>query len=149
LDSFQLLQHFEIDQMRLGKRVLPEHFQFRIKNQEYVIGFLHITGGAFTSRLKNFNELVVSYPHTQFHLLRDAREPDITGKVGKEEIEKLRYTKNGDFKIMDKADRLNFDLIYDLIIDIKNQDLDADMATSLRVLSTELKDYWLIKLITN
>ena len=89
--------------MRLGKKVLPEHFQFKIKNQEYVIGFLHIGGGAFTTRIKNFNELVISYPRTKFYLLRDAREPEITGKVGKESIEKLRYTQNGDFLIMDKG----------------------------------------------
>jgi DNA polymerase III epsilon subunit-like protein len=121
LDSFQLLQHIAIDQMRLGKRVLPEHFQFKIKNQEYVIGFLHIGGGAFTTRIKNFNELVISYPRTKFYLLRDTREPEITGKVGKESIEKLRYTPNGDFLIMDKGDRLNFELIYDLIVDIKTK----------------------------
>jgi DNA polymerase III epsilon subunit-like protein len=147
LDSFQLLQHIAIDQMRLGKRVLPEHFQFKIKNQEYVIGFLHIGGGAFTTRIKNFNELVISYPRTKFYLLRDTREPEITGKVGKESIEKLRYTPNGDFLIMDKGDRLNFDLIYDLIVDIKNKDLDVDLKTALHLLSQELKDYWLIKTI--
>ena len=147
LESFQLLQHFAINQMRLGKKVLPEHFQFKIKNQEYVIGFLHIGGGAFTTRIKNFNELVISYPRTKFYLLRDAREPEITGKVGKESIEKLRYTQNGDFLIMDKGDRLNFELIYDLIIDIKNKDLDVDLRTTLHLLSQELKDYWLIKTI--
>ena len=148
LESFQLAQHFTIDQMRLGKRVLPEHFQFKIKNQEYVIGFLHIGGSAFTTRIKNFNELVVSYPRTKFYLLRDVRETAITGNVGKEEIEKLRYTPNGDFQIMDKGDRINFDSIYDLIIDIKNQDLDTDIVTGIRVLTQELKDYWLIKIVT-
>ncbi len=104
-------------------------------------------GGAFTTRIKNFNELVISYPRTKFYLLRDTREPEITGKVGKESIEKLRYTPNGDFLIMDKGDRLNFDLIYDVIIDIKNKDLDVDLKTALHILSQELKDYWLIKTI--
>jgi len=148
LDSFQLLQPFEIDQMPLGTRVLPDHFQFKIKRQSYVIGFLHASGASFTSRIKNFNELVISHHHTRFYLLRDAREPEIKGTVGKEEIEKLRYTSNGDFQIMDKGDRLNFDLIYDLIIDIKNQNLDTDIATGLRVLIQELNDYWLIRIIT-
>ncbi|MEI6330540.1 MAG: hypothetical protein WCP16_14980 [Pseudanabaena sp. ELA645] len=147
LDSFQLLELFEIDQMPLGKKVLPDHFQFKIKGQSYVIGFLHASGSGFTSRIKNFNELVISHPHTKFYLLRDAREPEVTGKVGKEEIEKLHYTPNGDFQVMDKGDRLNFDLIYDLIIDIKNQDLDTDIGTGLRVLIQELKDYWLIRII--
>jgi hypothetical protein len=147
LESFQLLQHIAIDQMRLGKKALPEHFQFKIQNQEYVIGFLHISGTAFTTRIKNFNELVVSHPRTKFYLLRDAREAEITGKVGKESIEKLSYTQNGDFLIMNKGDRLNFDLIYDLIIDIKNKDLDVDLKIALQLLSQELKDYWLIKII--
>jgi DNA polymerase III epsilon subunit-like protein len=149
LESFQLLQHIAIDQLRLGRRILPEHFQFKIKDQEYVISFLHISGSAFTTRIKNFNELVVNHPRTKFYLLRDAREPAITGKVGKEEIEKLRYTQNGDFQIMDKGDRVNFDSIYDLIIDIKNQDLDTDIATGIRFLTQELKDYWLLKIVTD
>ena len=149
LGSFQILQRFDIGQMRLGKKVLPDHFQFKIKEQEYVIGFLHTNGAGFTNRIKNFNELVNGYPHIQFHLLRDGRESNITGKVGKEEIDKLCYAKNGDFKIIDRGDRINFELIYNLIVDIKNKDLDADMATGLRVISTEKKDYWLIKIITN
>jgi hypothetical protein len=90
---------------------------------------------------------VISYPRTKFYLLRDTREPEITGKVGKESIEKLRYTPNGDFLIMDKGDRLNFELIYDLIVDIKNKDLDVDLKTALHLLSQEFKDYWLIKTI--
>jgi DNA polymerase III epsilon subunit-like protein/GTPase SAR1 family protein len=147
LESFQLLQDFEIDQMRLGNRVLPEHFQFKIKDQEYMIGFLHIGSSGFTTRIKNLNELVINHPRTKFYLLRDAREPAITGRGGKESIEKLRYTQNGDFLIMDKGDRLNFDLIYDLIIDIKNKDLDVDLKIALQLLSQELKDYWLIKII--
>ena len=92
---------------------------------------------------------MVSHPRTRFYLLRDAREAEITGKVGKDSIEKLCYTQNGDFQIMHKGDRLNFDLIYDLIIDIKNKDLDVDLKIALQLLSQELKDYWLIKIIAS
>ena len=44
---------------------------------------------------------------------------------------------------MDKADRVYFELAYNLIVDIRNRDLDADMATALHVLATQLDNYWL------
>jgi hypothetical protein len=66
--------------------------------------------------------------------------------MGKEEIEKLNNTKNGRFEIMEQDNRLNFELIYRLIIDIYNQDFDVSLATALPILSSHLKDYWLFKL---
>ena len=48
---------------------------------------------------------------------------------------------------MDKADRIHFELIYNLIIDIRNQDLEADLPTALRVLATHLGEYWITSVL--
>lgn len=143
--AFGIIQQIDIEQLRLGKKTLPEHLQLRIGNDTFVIGFLSVSGSSFTSRIKNFNQLVISEHRTKFRLIRDIREPEITGKVGKDEVEKLSHAPNGTFAIMDKADRINFELAYNLIVDIQNRDLEADLATSLRVLATKLGSYWLIQ----
>jgi DNA polymerase III epsilon subunit-like protein len=149
VEAFQLLQRIDIDQMKLGKRVLPEHLQLRTSDRTITIGFLNVNGNSFTSRIGNFNQLVFSNPKTQFRLIRDTREPPIRGKVGKDEIEKLNHTSNGIFIIMDKADRVQLELAYSLIVDIRNRDLEADQATALRVLAAQLNGYWLTGILLN
>jgi DNA polymerase III epsilon subunit-like protein len=141
--AFGLLQSIDIDQLRLGKKVLPEHLQLKIGDRTFVIGFLNLSSSSFFHRIANFNQLVLSHPQTQFRLIRDAREPQITGKKSKEEIGKLSHSPNGLFAIMDKTDRINFELAYNLIVDIHNRDVDADMVTALHVLSEQLNTYWL------
>jgi DNA polymerase III epsilon subunit-like protein len=145
--AFQLLQQIDIEQMVLGKKALPEHLQITISERTFSIGFLNVSGNSFTHRIRNFNQLVSSYPKTKFRLSRDAREPQIKGNVSKDEIEKLNHVPNGTFAIMDKADRIHFELAYNLIVDIRNRDVDADMATALRVLATKLGSYWLTSIL--
>jgi DNA polymerase III epsilon subunit-like protein len=147
VEAFQLLQRIDIEQMVLGRKVLPEHLQLTINNDTFVIGFLNVSGNSFTHRIRNFNQLISSYPKTKFHLSRDAREPQIKGNVGKDEIEKFSHAPNGNFAIMDKMDRIHFELAYNLIVDIRERDLDADMATALRVLATKLSSYWLTSIL--
>jgi hypothetical protein len=48
---------------------------------------------------------------------------------------------------MDKADRIHFELTYNLIVDILNCDLDTDLATALRVLATQLGEYWITSIL--
>jgi len=140
-----ILEAISLARVRLGKKVLPEHLHLIIGNSCYPIGFISgiSAGTAFTSRMKNWNSLVNSYPKTQFILMRDVREPEITGAVGKEEIEKLSYAENGKFISMDMSDRVSFELGYSLVIDIRNCDLDADIAIALKALETQIPEYWL------
>jgi hypothetical protein len=144
-----MLQQFciDIEQLRFGKKMLPEHLKLIIGDRTFVICFLHVNGSSFTSRVRNLNQLVASDSKTQFRLIRDVREPKITGKVSKEEIDKFSHTSNGIFAIMDKADRVRFELAYKLIVDIRNRDLEADLATALRVLATHLDGYWITNLL--
>ncbi|MBD1852104.1 exonuclease domain-containing protein [Leptolyngbya sp. ST-U4] len=145
-EAFQLIQPFEIDCLRLGKSKLPENRVFQSELKKVAIGFLQIDGSGFTSRLKNFNELVVSHKDTRFLLWRDGRQPPITGKVGREEIEKLNNAANGEYRLMEENDRIDFELLYKLVIDIQNRDLDVDLLAALEVVTDELKDNWLIQL---
>lgn len=137
----------EINQLVLGKRKLPEHLLISNNNIHNVIGFLNVNGAGFTARLGNFNELVIAHPQYKFTLFRDIREPEITGKVGKLEIEKLNNTKNGEFLLMDEENRLNFELIYNLIIDIQQQDLDVNSEEFVELLPIYFDFYWLTTLL--
>jgi chromosomal replication initiation ATPase DnaA len=140
-ESLNHIQSFQLTQYRLGKRVLPEHIVIEKGNQYHGIAFLEISGASFTSRMTNFNELVINNPQCQFNLIRDERQPDITGKVGKQRIQELRNSKNGKFIIFNPEDRILFDLIYDLIISIYNQDLDIDLETALKFVTTDVEWY--------
>ncbi len=145
--AFQILQPINIEQLRLGKKILPEHLQLKIGDRTFVIGFLHVSGNSFMGRIRNFNQLAIDNPKTQFRLIRDTREPKITSNVSKDEVEKLKRLPNGTFTIMDKADRIHFELTYNLIVDILNRDLDADQATALRLLATQLGGYWITDIL--
>lgn len=141
-----LLGNIEIERLKLGNRKLPEHWCIKTPTQSFIIGFLQVSDMVFPSRIKNFNELVTNYEDIQFTLFRDVRETTITGKVGKAEIDKLNKAHNGQFIYMDKEDRLTFELIYKLIIDIQNKDFDVDLGKALKTLESLMSHYWLIKI---
>ncbi|EDN67565.1 exonuclease family protein [Beggiatoa sp. PS] len=146
-EAFNILfQDIETDRLKLGQKKLPEHLLIKLPKQSYVIGFLQVSDMGFPSRIKNFNELVSKNPEIQFTLFRDIRETTITGKVGKTEIEKLNNALNGQFIYMDKEDRLTFELIYKLIVDIQNKDFEADLKQALKTLDSLMSHYWLIKM---
>ena len=146
-NAFQRLQSITFDQLRLGKSKLPENLVITINQQSWAIAFLNLSSGTFTSRIKNFNTLAHQQTQIKFYLIRDQRESPIIGKVGKEEIEKLNYLKNGKFILMSQEERINFELIYKLIIDIQEQDLEVDLPVALAFLVDYLKDDWLIQIL--
>ncbi|TGO03264.1 exonuclease [Candidatus Thiomargarita nelsonii] len=145
-EAFKTFKAFETDCLRLGKRKVPEHLLIKTQLHSFVIAFLQVSGSNFTSRLKNFNQLVVNHKDVRFGLFRDVRETTVSGKVGKEEIEKLNNASNGSFIYMEKEDRLSFELIYKLIVDIQNQDFEIDLQKALTSLENVMSDFWLIKL---
>ena len=131
-------KNIELDVLTLGKKKLPDHLLCILGNQKTCIGFCNSDGSAFTSRIKNWNQLVISYPGIQFQLYRDERQDMITGKVGKTEIEKLKNEKNGNFNIIEKSQRIEFDLISALVTDINNRDLEVEISEGINILGTEL-----------
>jgi DNA polymerase III epsilon subunit-like protein len=145
-EVFKTVKNIETDYLRFGKRKLPEHLLIKTPKHSFVVGFLHQGGSGFTSRFKNFNQLVHNYKEIRFGLFRDVRESQITGKVGLDEIEKLNNAPNGKFIEMDQDNRVSFDLIYKLIVDIQNFDFEIDLQKALTILESLMSDYWLIKI---
>ena len=111
------------------------------------MAFLQLDGVAFTSRIQNFNELVINHREINFQLWRDARKNNITGKVGKDEIEKLNNSHHGRFLIMEKSDRIKFELIYKLITDVHNRDLEIELDEVLSSIILLFKDCWILKIL--
>jgi len=147
LENFREIVDFEIDFPRLGKKALPPSIEIQT-NQWYVtIGFLQIGGVSFTNRIQHFNELVISNKEMHFRLYRDIRQPQITGKVGKEEIEKLKNSKKGDFILLEKEQRIQLELFYQLINDIINKDQEFPLKETLEFLKTHYKEHFLIKIL--
>ena len=70
------------------------------------------------------------------------------GRVGKEEREKLNNIPNGKFQIMNKENRINFELIYQLVIDLNSKDLDIPLVQALKIAKEQFQTYWLIKILT-
>lgn len=62
-------------------------------------------------------------------------------------MSKLNYTKNGEFVMIDKQNRVIFELIYKLIIDIQEGDLDVQLNDAIAILIKEYKSYGLIEKI--
>jgi hypothetical protein len=68
------IQSFKLTQYRLGKKVLPEHIVIERGNQYHVIAFLEISGTPFTSRISNFNQLVINNPQSKFDLIASFKD---------------------------------------------------------------------------
>jgi DNA polymerase III epsilon subunit-like protein len=153
---FKDFKYFELYSLRLGGKKLPEHLVIQSEHQSIAIGFLQINGGSFTARIQNWNELVLRHKkdtsfkilrdQKPFKILRDRRQPGITGRVGRDEIEKLNNSSNGSFIIMEQEDRIKFELIYKLIIDIQERNVYFDLEDALPDLIDYLDNYWLINL---
>ncbi len=123
-EAFRTISNLEIDHLKLGNKTIPEHLVIRTKSVNLCIGFLQVSGSSFTARIKNWNRLVINYKDTKFFLWRDSRKPAITSGIARQEIEMLNNAPNGGFLTMGQDNRINFELIYQLIVDIQNTDLD-------------------------
>lgn len=134
-EAFKYIKPIKLTHYRLGKRVLPEHIVVETNNKNYIIGFLQIAPNtiSFTSRIGNFNQLVILHPQDYFILIRDKRLSEVRSRVAKENVEQLDNTSNGQFILLNKRDRIHLELTYQLIIDIQNKDLDVDLDSALNV----------------
>ena len=145
-EAFKCLRTFETSFLRLQKRKIPEHLVIRT-HKPRVVGFLHTESGtSFTARISNFNQLVVAHPQLRFGLFRDARLPEPRGKVGKQHIERLCNCPNGEFVLLDRETRLQLELLYKLVVDVQNRDLEVELPTALEVVVAQEKRHWFTKL---
>ncbi|MGL5940638.1 MAG: exonuclease domain-containing protein [Waterburya sp.] len=149
IQAFKNITDLQMDVLP-SKRVLPPHII--ISNKNICIGFISsCKGSKFTSRIQNYNEFVATKQQLKFILWRDVRSDRISQKtVGSQAIAQLNNTKNGEFKLLQRSDRLTFELIYQFISDIYNQDLEIDLDTELKpaleILADYFKEYWLMKI---
>ena len=67
--------------------------------------------------------------------------------MGKDEIEKLNNSHHGRFLIMEKGDRIEFELIYKLITDVHNRDLEIELDEVLSSIILLFKDCWILKIL--
>jgi len=148
LTSIDELYNFQLDFFKIRK-VLPEHIIIKTDRFQYVVGFLHLEGRLFVSRIKNFNSLVANHPEYYFRLFRDNREKSIRGKVSRDEQTKLDNSKNGRFITMLQDDRVIYETIYQLIIDLKNRDIDIPLKELMDNIFDIYKEFWLCKLLDN
>ncbi len=47
---------------------------------------------------------------------------------------------------MEREDRLTFELVYKLIVDVQNRDFAIDLPPALKTLASIMNHYWLIKI---
>ncbi|MCK5311301.1 MAG: hypothetical protein KAJ62_04290, partial [Desulfobacteraceae bacterium] len=132
----------------MGRKKLPEHIMIKdIDSNEIVIGFLHIDGKSFSSRIKNFNSVVWENPNTMFYIFRDKRAPEIHSKKSLNEIKWLNSSDNGNLKTLNKEDRIRFEVVYKMITDIQNRELDINIQSVIKVIKHLYNEFWLLKLI--
>jgi hypothetical protein len=146
-EALNRIQPIRLTHYRLGKRVLPEHIVVETYKKNHVLGFLQMSPNtsSFASRLNNFSEIISLYPKDSFSLFRDQRLPEIKGKIAKENIQRLQNTANAKYVLFIKQDRIFLELIYQLVLDILNKDIDVDLETALKVLTTYKEWYhWLL-----
>jgi hypothetical protein len=121
----------ETGRLKTSRKKLPEHILFRGRNKNIAAGFLHMNGLALTSRLKNLNSMCENYPDIDFYLMRDASASEINAKGARNLIQELLYRQNFRLLTISKKERLNFELIYELILSIQNLDLDIEPVQAL------------------
>ena len=144
-EASKTISNLEIDHLRLSRLTIPTHLVIRTNSIKLCIGFLHTSGNSFTARIRNWNRLLINHQDTKFILWRDSRKPSVTSKVARQEIEMLNNAPNGSFLTMDQENRINFELIYQLIVDIQNRDLDISLEKALPIIKSHFSNYWLIE----
>lgn len=66
-EAFQTIYTLETGVLRLNKRKIPEHVVLKGRETR-VMGFLQCNSSSFTTKIKNFNELVVNHKDKRFGL---------------------------------------------------------------------------------
>lgn len=147
VNAYRSIFNYEIERINLNSRVFPENIVVKqANNSKIAICFLNLEGNSFTARIKNLNGFAVTYKNIKFYLWRDCRRKAPNPKtVGKENLDRFQSYSNCFFYFMKQKDRLDFELVYKLILDIHNRDLDIDLELALKYLMTNFKDFWLFQ----
>lgn len=132
VNALQGIHRVPMSTLKLGKCKLPDHLYF--SDQKRVIAFIQVDPGSMYGQVNNFNQLVSAHPELQFLLLRDARlkPPSKKATATKEALAALNNSPNGKYKLLTKEDRIHLELMYRMITDIQNRDLELDLTSAVR-----------------
>ncbi|MFS8896918.1 AAA family ATPase, partial [Synechococcus sp. R3-13] len=132
VNALQGIHPVPMSALKLGKRKLPDHLYF--SDQKRVIAFIQVDPGSMYGQVNNFNQLVSAHPELQFLLLRDARlkPPSKKATATKEALAALNNSPNGKYELLTKEDRIHLELMYRMITDIQNRDLELDLTSAVR-----------------
>ncbi|MDY0360751.1 MAG: hypothetical protein RBR08_04800 [Desulforegulaceae bacterium] len=144
--SFTGNEILETGRLKTSRKILPEHILFRGKNKHTAAGFLHMNGITLTSRLKSLNSMCENYPDINFFLMRDASSSQITAKGAKSLINELGSRSNFHLKEISEKERIDFELLYELILAIKNLDLDIEPLRALSIAKKIIKNNFVFEI---
>lgn len=126
-------QILETGRLKTSRKTLPEHILFRGKSSNTAAGFLHMNGISLTSRLKSLNSMCENYPDINFFLMRDCSSSEINAKGAKSLVDELSSRSNFHIREISEKERIDFELLYELILAIKNLDLDIEPSRALAI----------------
>ncbi|MDY0361522.1 MAG: hypothetical protein RBR08_08725 [Desulforegulaceae bacterium] len=133
--------------LRAGTKKLPEHVLIKGTKNDITAGFLHMSGNSLTGRLKNLYSLCVNNPLTDFYIYRDFSSLPVKSKIAKQTLIKLKELNNFKFKIISEKERLEFEIIYQLIIAIQNKDIDGDPLLALKITRKKFPSLFLYQVL--
>ncbi|MCB9481107.1 MAG: hypothetical protein H6681_04365 [Desulfobacteraceae bacterium] len=136
----------ETGRLKTSRKILPEHILFRGKDSHTAAGFLHMNGITLTSRLKSLNSMCENYPDINFFLMRDVSSSEITAKGAKSLINDLSSRSNFNIKEISQKERIDFELLYELILAIKNLDLEIEPLRALSIAKKIIKNNFVFEI---
>ncbi|NES05573.1 MAG: exonuclease [Okeania sp. SIO2F4] len=147
-ESFKIIKpDIKLDFLALDRpKKIPDHLVIQTTNLGYAISFLYDAGNAFFSRMTNWNELVLKNSHINFYMYREARVYQVSGEKSIAELDKFKNLDNAEYIIFTKDERIIFELVYQIIVDIQNQDLEVSLDEALLVVLKRYSHHSLLKI---
>ncbi|MCG9892903.1 MAG: 3'-5' exonuclease, partial [Thermosynechococcaceae cyanobacterium MS004] len=131
--AFRCVKSLEAGELRLGGRILPVHILLQDQRGTRCIGFLNVSSPqSIRARLGNLNQLVIRHPQTTFMLIRDVQMGSIHTPATFAELQRFQNARPSPpykthFQMLDLEKRVEFELVFKLVMDIVNRDLDIPM----------------------
>ena len=151
--AFRCLKSLEMKDLRLGGRKLPVHILLQDQRGARCIAFLQTTASpSIKARLGNLNQLVLSHPQTTFILIRDVQMGIIHTPAASLELQRFKNARPSPpykthFQMLDLEKRIEFELVFKLVMDIVNRDLDIPMPEALSLVVKLYPKNWIVKLV--
>ncbi len=147
-ESFKIIKpDIKLDFLALDRpKKIPDHLVIQTETLGYAISFLYDAGNAFFARMTNWNELVLKNSNINFYMYRDARVYQVSGEKSIAELDKFKNLDNAEYIIFTKDERIIFELVYQIIVDIQNQDLEVSLDEALLVVLKRYSHHSLLKI---